>query len=150
MVILDGFYSDDDYVKCVTRQSDPNRYMLAHSRGVEYSRSLDGLNFSVVDPFRMWSVFADFGHHQACIAQVLPLFVNVPDTSYVIGVDKQDVGYVDGAAFVPGVIRAQLTDFAYQGEYDVYSWSLPCVTARPAEALTSSDAGAAPRKSTNH
>lgn len=136
MVILDHFY---DYQ--AWKPAGPERYMLAHSRGVEYAQSVGALDFSAVDPFDVWSVFVDFRHHQACIALVIPLSVNIPDTSYAFGVDKQAVGYVDGAMFVPGVVRAQLTDFASQGEYDVYSWHLPCVTARPAETLTSSDAG---------
>jgi len=134
MVIVDGYYSDADYYSWQSK--GPERYMLAHSRGVEYAPFVTDLDFSAVDVFRVWSVYADFGRRQACIAIVKPLPFNVPDTVYAFGVEKQAIGYVDGAAFVPGVIRARLTDFAIEGEYDVYSWNLPCVTVSPVEALT--------------
>ena len=130
MVILDGYYE----------YSEPGheRFMIAHSEGVEYADFVWDLDYSVIDPFSVWSVHADYGRRQVCIALVTPLSADVPDTAYAFGVEKQDcVGYVDGAAFVPGVIRARLTDLAIEGEYDVYGFRLPCVTVRPAEALTS-------------
>jgi hypothetical protein len=127
MVILNSYYIDNDWSRSGgSREYAPERYMLAHSRGVEYAKRVDGLDFSVVDPFHVWSVNVDYEHHQACIALVLPRLISVSDTSYAVGVEKQAVGYVDGAAFVPGVIRAQLVDFASQGEYDVYGPWVPC------------------------
>jgi hypothetical protein len=129
MIVCNGFRS--------IPTTAPVGYMLAHSAGVEYADFPWELDFSVVDPFNVWSVYVDYGSRQACIALVTPLSVNVPDSTYAVGVDDEEIGYVNGAAFVPGVIRDRLTDLVIEGEYDVYGFRLPCVTVKPAEALTS-------------
>ena len=143
MVILDGYY---EYY-----EPPHNHFMLAHNGGVEYADYVWDLDYSVINPFNVWSVHVDYGHRQVCIALVTPLSADVPDTAYAFGVEKQDcVGYVDGAAFVPGVIRARLTDLAIEGEYDAYGFRLPCVTVKPVEALTSKVSEASLVPSTLH
>jgi len=47
--------------------------VLTHSGGVEYAETIAELDFSVVDPFAVWSVYADYGKHQVCIGEARPV-----------------------------------------------------------------------------
>jgi len=111
------------------------RYALAHSNGVEYADTIEALNFAAVDPFAVWSVFADYGEHQVRIGQVWPVSACDGDAAYAIGAGWQATAhYVNGAAFVPGAVRNRLVGLASLGEFECYAATLPCVTASSAVA----------------
>lgn len=120
------------------------RFMLAHNGGVEYAEKFSDLDFSIVDPFAVWSVFADYGEHQVCIGEVRPVPSCDGDAAYAVDVDsKSDTRYVNGTAFVPGVVRDRLADFESRGMFAVYRYWLPCVTVKP---VVTTDGPASPFK----
>ena len=112
-------------------QGEPMRYMLAHSEGVEYAKSIEALDFSVIDPFFVWSVHADYNRHQVCIGMVQPVSKSDADVVYAVGVDSHDCHYVNGTVFLPGVMRRRLVNLAGYGKFDVYNLGLPHVVAKP-------------------
>jgi len=120
------------------------RFMLVHSGGVEYDNSINLLDFSIIDPFSVWSVFADYGEHQVCIGQVQPVSRYYGDAAYAVDVGPKDKRYVNGTVFLPGVIRDRLAHLEGRGEFDVYKAWLPCVTAKP---IVTTNGPASPFKS---
>jgi len=107
------------------------RFVLTHSGGIECAKTIAGLDFSIVDPFAVWSVYADYRKHQVCIGEVRPVPACDGDAAYAVDADTQAACYVNGTAFVPGVVRDRLTELAGRGEFDVYRYWLPCVTVKP-------------------
>jgi hypothetical protein len=127
------------------RQDKPiRRFVLTHSGGIEYAKTIAGLDFSIVDPFAVWSVYADYGKHQVCIGEVRPVPACDGDAAYAVDADTyMSRSYVNGTAFVPCVVRDRLADFAGRGEFDVYRYWLPCVTVKP---VVTTDGPASPFK----
>jgi hypothetical protein len=110
----------------------PIRYMLAHSGGVEYAKTIEALDFSLIDPFSVWSVHADYSKHQVCIGLASPVSLCDSDAVYAVGANSDgQCHYVNGTVFLPGVIRNRLVDLSDCGEFAAYNWRLPCVTAKP-------------------
>jgi len=115
------------------QQEKLKRYVLVHSNGIEYAKTISALNFAIVDPFAVWSVFADYGEHQVCISKVRPVSTYYGDAAYAVDVFRQGtIHYVNGTAFVPCVVRDRLVDLADRGDFARYGSWLPCVTVQPA------------------
>ena len=113
-------------------RNPPVRYMLAHSGGVEYAKSIEALDYSIIDPFSVWSVYADYSKHQVCIGLARPIPSCDGDAVYAVGAGSHgQFHYVNGTAFIPGVIRDRLVDLANRGEFATFNLHLPCVTAEP-------------------
>jgi hypothetical protein len=119
------------YVMSKQLKSNLVGFMLTHNNGVQYKRFINELDFSVIDPFYVWSVFADYGEHQVCICQIQPTSISDGDAIYVLDVGPKDKYYVTGAEFVPGAVRNQLMLLSGQNKFDVYNAWLPCVTVKP-------------------
>jgi hypothetical protein len=117
--------------------------VLTHSNGVEYAKTIGKLDFSIVDPFAVWSVYADYGKHQVCIGTARPVPACDGDAAYAVDADTQATCYVNGTTFVPGVMRDRLAELAGRGEFDVYRYWLPCVTIKP---VVTTDGPASPFK----
>ncbi len=103
-------------------------------QGVELDRAdcVDLLDYTIVDPFTVWSVYADYGTYQRQIAYTAPCLVSSGDATYAVGTGLQgDTCYVDGSVFVPSVVRSRLTDLAAYGVFDRLRPYLPCVTCKP-------------------
>ena len=116
----------------VWAEPEPIRFMLAHSGGVEYAGSIEALDYSIIDPFSVWSVHADYDKHQVCIGLVTPVSSCGDDAVYAVGAESHgQYHYVNGTEFLPGVVRDRLVDLADRGEFATYHLRLPCVTAKP-------------------
>lgn len=103
-------------------------------QGAELDRAdcVDSLDYSILDPFIVWSVYADYGTYQRQIAYTAPCLVSSGDATYAVGTGMQaNPCYVDGSAFVPGVVRSRLTELAAYGVFDCLQPYLPCVTSKP-------------------
>lgn len=107
------------------------RLMLAHSGGVEYADKFSDLDFSIVDPSAVWSVFADYGEHQVCIGKVRPVPSCDGEAAYAVVDSKGATRYVNGTAFVPCVVRDRLAALESRGEFAACRYWLPCVTVKP-------------------
>lgn len=110
----------------------PIRYMLNHSEGVEYAPTLRRLDFSIPDPFSVWSVHVDYDKYQVCIGMVCPAPFSVGDAVYAVGTDPAGVcQYVNGTVFLPGVVRTRLLDLSDRGEFITFHFGLLRVVAKP-------------------
>lgn len=110
-------------------------------QGVELDRAdcVDSLDYSILDPFTVWSVYADYGTYQRQIAYTAPCLISSGDATYAVGTGLQgDNCYVDGSVFVPSVVRSRLTDLAAYGVFDRLRPYLPCVTCKPVLTINGS------------
>lgn len=103
-------------------------------QGCELSRATFPtlLDFSGLDPFMEWSICADYGTCQRCVAQVEHCPASWGDAAFAVGTKLDRTRYVNGRDFVPCTVRDRLAVYTACGWFNVLRAFLPCVTVKRA------------------
>lgn len=81
--------------------------LVQSGQDLDWAKSVEDLDYSKVDVRNVWSVFAEYGVCQHCIACIEPCSSSFGDAAFAIGTGLPgSTCYVDGSAFVPSAVRA--------------------------------------------
>jgi len=90
------------------------------------------LDFSGLDSFVEWSICADYGMCQRCIAQVEHCPASWGDAAFAVDTMLDRICYVNGRDYVPSIVRDRLAVYSACGWFNVLRAFLPCVTVKRA------------------